>query len=257
MADQNSWFDTEYLLRETSKILDAASKNTILNLDALQAEEEREVEGNYDEYVNEHVNNSSIENPVISELVALEAHTHDKTPIKTENIENVSSPWDWDTPSSKALDSLSATLNPKVSVNHSIADDSVKYKNLISAQEKHIDNNLNSIGKNINITDDSHIKEKLISKKSKTRQKNKSLDFFGLSSSENTNEVDNESTSFGGIRLPHINIGYNLDNTFSFFDDIDDIDLNEDRILKQINDFNSIGIHYLLLTHLIIHLFTR
>ena len=177
--------------------------------------------------------------------------------IKTDNIENVSSPWDWDTPSSKALDSLSASLNPKVSVNHSISDDSVKYKNLISAQEKYIDNNLNSIGKNINITDDSHIKEKLISKKSKIRQKNKSLDFFGLSSSESTNEVDNESTSFGGIRLPHINIGYNLDNTFSFFDDIDDIDLNEDRILKQINDFNSRGTHYLFLTHSLIHLFTR
>ena len=66
---------------------------------------------------------------------------------------------------------LSASLNPKLSVNHSISDDSVKYKNLISAQEKYIDNNLNSIGKNINIPDDSHIKEKLISKKSKTRQK--------------------------------------------------------------------------------------
>ena len=74
----------------------------------------------------------------------------------------MSSPWDWDTPSSKALDSLSASLNPKVTVNHVNADDSVKYKNLISAKEKYIDNNLNSIGKNINITDDSHIKEKLI-----------------------------------------------------------------------------------------------
>lgn len=241
MADQNVWFDTDYFLRETSRILDAASKNTILNLDALQAEEEAGTHSN--ELVNDCTNKSNIEIPVVDEFIAVDSHFHEQTPTKTsENVENVSSPWDWDTPSSKALDSLSASLNPKVSVNHGNLDDSVKHIIGNKTQDKNSSDALNSMGKNVNITDGTQ-KEKAATKKSKTKQRNKSLDFFGLSSTDNGNELDNDNTTFGTIRLPHISIGYNMDNTFSFFDDIDDIDLNEDKILKQINDFNSRGNH--------------
>ncbi len=250
MADQNIWFDTDYFLRETSRILDAASKNTILNLDALQAEEEADSQSN--ELLNDCMNNPNIENPAVDEFISVESHFHEQTPLKSsENVENVSSPWDWDTPSSKALDSLSASLNPKVSMNHGNVDDNVRHMIGSNTQDKNISDSLNSMGKNVNITDGTQ-KEKAITKKTKTKQKNKSLDFFGLSSTDNTDEVDNDNTNFGTIRLPHINIGYNMDNTFSFFDDIDDIDLNEDRILKQINDFNVRGIHmhYLFITSL-------